>query len=757
MKVARVALDVPVLTLFDYVLPRDVEDVVGRRVLVPFGRGRKIGVVVETGAEASIAADRIKPVTQVFLDEPALPADVLVLLRFASEYYHHPLGQVVLGALPQLLRRAGAASQRRPRAFELTDKGRELDLLSLPSRALIKRKLLGLLQDVGTIEASVLRALSPSAARVLVELERSQLVVQRAVESHDRRTAAPSTGHPGELAIGPELTTQQQMCVKAVVEALGGYAPFLLRGVTGSGKTEVYFQIIAEALRRDQQALVLVPEINLTPQLTERFRARFPDTELVTLHSNLAEGERVRGWRAAESGEASVVIGTRLAVFTPLPRLGVIVVDEEHDASFKQQEGLRYSARDLALFRAKQRGVPVLLGSATPSLESYANATERPVTTVRNVGTTTQNANIPAVPVQRYRLLELGTRSGVTLPTIRCVDTRKLPLRHGLAPLLLDGIRARLERAEQSLVFVNRRGYAPALMCSACGWASPCTRCSARLVLHLKDGRLRCHYCGHEEKIAAVCPSCGNQDLAPAGHGTQRIESALEEAFPHARVLRVDRDTTRRKQAFELMQEAIRAQEVDILVGTQMLAKGHDFPRLTLVGIVNADSALYGADFRAAERLYAQLTQVAGRAGRGDLPGEVLIQSEFPGHALYDAVCRQDYAAFARGALAERREAQFPPFAYQALLRAEATHRDAVDAYLTQAARTGAELGFGAEIFDPVPAVVARVAGRERGQLLVQSPSRGELQRFLTAWRPHLTNAPSRAVRWSLDVDPLDL
>ena len=755
MKIARVALDVPVPTLFDYVLPQDVEDVIGRRVLVPFGRGRKIGIVMETGGEAAIAAERVKPITQVFVDEPALPADVLVLLRFASEYYHFPLGQVALGALPQLLRRAGSTNQRQAHVFELTSEGRELKLLSLPPRALTKRKVLALLQDLGTVEASVLRALSPSAARVLAELERTQLVVRRAAESHTGRSTGPGSHHPLALATGPELTGEQQACVAAVVEALGGYSPFLLRGVTGSGKTEVYFHIIAAALRCGLQALVLVPEINLTPQLTERFRARFPATDLATLHSNLAEGERVRAWRAAESGEASVVIGTRLAVFTPLPRLGLIVVDEEHDASFKQQEGLRYSARDLALFRAKQRGVPVLLGSATPSLESYANATERPVSAVRNAAA--QDPSMQAPPAQRYRLLELGTRSGVTLPTIRCVDTRKLPLRHGLAPVLLDGIRARLERAEQSLVFVNRRGYAPALMCSACGWASPCTRCSARLVLHLKDGRLRCHYCGHEEKIVAVCPSCGNQDLAPAGHGTQRIENALEEAFPNARVLRVDRDSTRRKQSFEFMQEAIRARQVDILVGTQMLAKGHDFPRLTLVGIVNADSALYGTDFRAAERLYAQLTQVAGRAGRGDLPGEVLIQSEFPDHALYDAVCRQDYAAFARGALAERREAQFPPFAYQALLRAEATRRDAVDAYLTQAARTGMRLGFATEIFDPVPAIVARVAGRERGQLLVQSASRGELQRFLSAWHPHLTSAASRAVRWSLDVDPLDL
>ena len=430
-------------------------------------------------------------------------------------------------------------------------------------------------------------------------------------------------------------------------------------------------------------------------------------------------------------------------------------MDEEHDASYKQQEGLRYSARDLALFRAKQRSAPVLLGSATPSLESYANATERPATVVaRDSDSTERSTNLTA---QRYRLLELGCRPGAALPAIRCVDTRKQQLRHGLAPALLDGIRARLARAEQSLVFVNRRGYAPALVCPACGWASPCTRCSARLVLHLKDGRLRCHYCGHEEKIASVCPSCGNQDLAPAGHGTQRIESALEEAFPRARVLRVDRDSTRRKQAFERMQEAIRAQQVDILVGTQMLAKGHDFPRLTLVGVVNADSALYSSDFRAAERLYAQLTQVAGRAGRGDMPGEVLIQTEFPDHPLYDAVCRQDYAAFAREALAERRQACFPPYSYQALLRAEASRRETVDDYLSRAARAGVELGLEVEIFDPVPAVVARVAGRERGHLLVQAVSRTALQRFLSAWHPQLASAASRAVRWSLDVDPLEL
>ncbi|HXV06960.1 MAG TPA: primosomal protein N', partial [Burkholderiales bacterium] len=498
--------------------------------------------------------------------------------------------------------------------------------------------------------------------------------------------------------------------------------------------TEVYLQSVAALLQRGRQALVLVPEINLTPQLIERFRTRFAGVPLAAMHSNLAEGERLRAWRAAERGEVGVVIGTRLAVFTPLPQLGVIVVDEEHDASFKQQEGLRYSARDLALLRAKLRGIPVVLGSATPSLESYANAI-----------------------AGRYALLELPDRPGAASPLIRCVDTRGQGLSHGLSQPLLDALRGRVARGEQSLVFVNRRGYAPALVCPACAWVAPCTRCSAKLVLHLGDGKLRCHYCGHEEPITAVCPGCGNQDLMPAGHGTQRLEAALLEAVPGARVLRVDRDTTRRRHSFEAMQGQIRGQQVDILVGTQMLAKGHDFPRLTLVGVVNADSALYSGDFRASERLYAQLTQVAGRAGRSDLPGEVLIQTDFPEHPLYDAVCRQDYAGFARAALDERRQAGFPPHAYQALLRAEAGRREVVDDYLTRAAAAGVALGLAVEVYDPVPPPIARIGGRERGQLLVQSRSRSELQRFLHAWYPQLAAQASRAVRWSLDVDPLEL
>jgi primosomal protein N' (replication factor Y) len=674
MRVARVALDVPLCTLFDYAMPEEYrlapDSLVGRRVVVPFGRARSVGIVLESDVEAHVAERRIRAIGRVFDDEPPLPGDVLEVLRFASDYYHHPVGQVLLNALPQKLRR-------------------------VPVR-----------------DGS--RATKAAAADT----------AQRVTPPAESAAAAPE----------PQLTGAQQRAVHAVLSSRDTFAPFVLHGVTGGGKTEVYLQVVAELLRRGRQALVLVPEINLTPQLTERFRGRFPGVTLVTLHSHLAEGERMRAWRAAQDGVAAVVIGTRLAVFAPLPRLGAIVVDEEHDASYKQQEGLRYSARDLALLRAKLRGVPVVLGSATPSLESYANAMGG-----------------------RYRLLELPSRPGARLPAVRCLDTRGQRLWHGLSGALLEALQARLERGEQSLLFVNRRGYAPVLMCLACAWTSPCTRCSARLVLHTSERRLRCHYCGHEEAVTRVCPTCGNQDLTPAGHGTQRLESALREALPAARVLRIDRDTTRRRDAFATMQARIRANEVDILVGTQMLAKGHDFPRLTLVGVVNADGALYTSDFRASERLYAQLTQVAGRAGRSELAGEVLIQSNFPTHPLYEAVCRQDYAAFATGALDERRQLGFPPYSHHALLRAEAARRERVDDYLARAAEAGAALRFPVEIYDPVPPLVARVGGRERGQLLVQSSSRNELQRFLSAWYPQLEGTATRSVRWSLDVDPLEV
>ena len=412
------------------------------------------------------------------------------------------------------------------------------------------------------------------------------------------------------------LTNEQQSAVDAVTQAQG-YGCFLLHGITGSGKTEVYVHLMHHILQRGGQVLLLVPEINLTPQLEQYFANRFPDVALTSLHSGLSEKARLENWQSAQSGQARLVLGTRLSVFTELPELALIIVDEEHDSSYKQQDGLRYSARDVAIFRASQRGVPIVLGSATPSLESYQNARSG-----------------------RYTLLALTQRAAAAaqLPEVRCVNINQTTMHHGVSENLLREIAARIARREQSLIFINRRGYAPVLMCSGCGWLSDCKHCAGKMVLHLKDQRLRCHHCGYQLRVPHTCPSCGNADLHPVGSGTQRIEEVLQEHFPAARILRVDRDSTRNKRAWEKMRAQIHANEVDILIGTQMLAKGHDFPELTLVGVLNPDSALYSSDFRAAEKLYAQLAQVSGRAGRADKAGNVIIQTAFPDHPLYRAL-----------------------------------------------------------------------------------------------------------------------
>lgn len=515
---------------------------------------------------------------------------------------------------------------------------------------------------------------------------------------------------------------------------LSRFRAHLLLGVTGSGKTEVYLRVMARVLALGRQALLLVPEISLTPQLEATVRDRFPTLKVVSLHSGLAEGERLQHWLDAQSGAARIVLGTRLAVFAPMPELGLVIVDEEHDASFKQNEGFRYSARDLAVARARQRNVPVVLGSATPALETWHNAVSG-----------------------RYALARLPERINNTPPHIRCINTRHARLQDGLAAPLLAAIGRRLEAREQVLIFINRRGYAPVLMCHECGWLSNCHRCSAKLVLHLKNRRLHCHHCGHQEPVPCACPGCGNADLSPVGQGTQRIETALASHFPAARVLRIDRDSTRNKGAWSGMRTRIEAREVDILVGTQILAKGHDFPNLSLAGIVNADSLLYSTDFRAPERLYALLTQVAGRAGRGAVAGEVLIQTHFPDHPLYAALRDQNYPRFADTLLNERRAAGFPPFQHQALLRAEAPRLETAIQWLERAAGIARGLDEAITVYDPVPAGMMRLAGRERAQLLVQCASRNRLQRFLSAWRAALADKRAGAARWSLDVDPLEL
>lgn len=721
----RVALDVPLNTLFDYSWTGG-EVAPGSRVLVPFGRRNAVAVVVETATTTEVPLDRIKPITRVFRETPPLPPEIFQLLQFCSDYYQHPLGETLFNALPTAMRQTKPLNLPKAEYFRLSAAGRQVALEDIPLRAVVKRKLLLLFRDTETLGRADIAALSPSAPAAL-----KVFIGLGWVEDCE---ALGEGVYPG-ASVKPELTPAQQRAVESLRGALGAFSVWLLHGVTGSGKTEVYLQAVAAALQRGEQVLVLVPEINLTPQLEQRFRARFPAAHLVSLHSNLAGGERLRNYLAAQAGQARIVLGTRLAVFTPLPRLGLIIVDEEHDPSFKQQDGLRYSARDVAVVRAKRADVPIVLGSATPSLESWHNAQSG-----------------------RYGLLDLPERAvtGAMPPEIRFVDTGRLKLEDGISQPLIDALQARIERGEQSLVFINRRGYAPVLMCGECGWISACHRCSGRLVAHLRERRLRCHHCGHETRIPPACPGCGNPDLSLLGQGTQRVEETLEKRFPQARILRVDRDSARRKDALPALLQQIHDGEVDIVVGTQLLAKGHDFKKLTLVGVVNADGALYSSDFRAAERLFAQLMQVAGRAGRAELPGEVLIQTQFPGHPLFSALQRHDFAAFAEAQLGERRQAGFPPFCYQALLRAEAAQLASALKFLRQAAEFGESLSESIEIFDPTPAQMARIAGKERAHLLVQSGSRGALQAFLKAWRVRLEAVEGRSVRWTLDVDPLE-
>ena len=659
MSIARVALDIPIDECFDFRVPDGVAVAPGSLVNVPFGRSKKVGVVVAVAGASDVPEARLKALESVVDDVAPLGAPELELFEFCAAYYQRPLGEVIAASLPPRLRQV---SRRRIAA------------------------------------------------------------------------AQPGAG-AGTFVPGPALTDDQRAAIATVLEGRDRFHPVLLHGVTGSGKTEAYLHFIADVLARGRQALLLVPEIGLTPQFEEQVRRRFPGTVVAAAHSHLNEGERAAAWLAAQSGAARVVLGTRLAVLMPFRDLGLIVVDEEHDGSYKQQEGLRYSARDVAVRRAQRLQVPVVLGSATPSLETVSNAREG-----------------------RYALARLASRAtGADMPSVRTVDTRADRPRDGLTFALVEAIRARIARGEQSLVFVNRRGFAPVLFCRACSWHSACTRCSANLVLHLRDGELRCHHCGRRERVPPKCPNCGAPELAPVGQGTQRVEDALQQALPGARIARVDRDSTARRGSLKRVLDQVRAGAIDVLVGTQMLAKGHDYPVLTLVGVLDADSALFSADFRAAERLFAQLVQVSGRAGRGARPGEVLIQTDFPAHPLYAAVASHDFDRFADAALDERRIAGFPPFGHLALVRAESKKPGEATEFLRGAARLARRLAKDVEVFDPVPATLERKAGFERAQLLARSRSRGSMQPFLRAWRDELASRADRRVRWSVDVDPQEV
>ena len=731
--ILKIALDVPLDRLFDY-LSGGEHARIGQRVLVPFGRRTQIGIVMGLADSSDFATEKLKPVTQIFADELPFDAEMLSLIKFSADYYQYPFGQALLSALPARLRQIAPAVSRKQYAYQLTDLGRAQTAEQIPKRQLVLRAVFSALQTNALFTEAALDAISSSARKAAKQLVNEGWAISKQVQATIALPALPP-------AIVPALNDEQTLAVKNIVQDADGFKAWLLHGITGSGKTEVYIRLMQHILQNDYaQVLVLVPEINLTPQLEARFRSRLPDFPLVSLHSNLSESERLHHWQLSQSGVAKIIIGTRLSIFTPLPYLKLIIIDEEHDSSYKQQDSMRYHARDVALVRAKRLNIPVVLGSATPALESWHNAQVK-------------------VEAAKYNLLSLNQRAvtAAQLPHIECIDTTKVNLQHGLTPQLIAALKLRLARKEQSLLFINRRGYSPVLLCSACHWIAPCKRCSSRLVVHLGQRKLRCHHCGHEQKIPNQCPSCGDADLHPTGHGTQRLEQTLATLLPTARITRVDRDSTSRKNALVEILDKVHNQEIDILVGTQMLAKGHDFPNLTLVGVIDTDSALHSPDFRASERLFAQLMQVAGRAGRADKAGQVIIQTQFPDHVLFNALRSQDYVRYADAMLEERELVQLPPYVFTALLRAEANEFSLVQQFLNHAFKLARGFDHDVMVYDPIRPQMERLKGMERGHILIQANHRLALQHLLKNLVSQLRGQPiANKVRWAVDVDPLE-
>ena len=730
--ILQVALDTPLRQVFDYLPPPGGERTppLGIRVSVPFGRKRLIGILVGIASESAVPAGKLRSALEFLDEKPVYDQVTFELLRWAADYYHHPIGEVYAAALPVNVR-AGQPAQARVEHWSLTDAGREELARTNPRRAPQQRALLSwLAQRPGATGGEVGEVFKTAQLKTVA----ARGWIARHV-SQSAGEAAPMHFSPGGLA----LTGAQEKAVETILTSLGRFSVHLLYGVTGSGKTEVYLQIIAAAIAEGGQALVLVPEIALTPQLVERFRKRF-STGVAVVHSGLTDGERRDAWRAAHGGSARIVIGTRSAVFTSMPKLALIVVDEEHDASYKQHEGFRYSARDLAVMRARGAGVPVILGSATPSLETLENAA-----------------------TGRYAKHLLPQRPGAAQPPhMSLVDLRRHAAEQGLSTPVLQAIGRHIDAGGQVIVFLNRRGYAPSLFCNACGWVAPCAHCDARMTLHRRASKLRCHHCGAQSPVPTICASCG-QALLPVGQGTERVEETLARLFPDAPLARLDRDTASARGSIQTVLERVHSGDARILVGTQMLTKGHHFPDVTLVVILDADQGLFASDFRATERLAQTITQVAGRAGREVKPGEVMIQTQFPEHPLLQRLIAEGYESFAASALQERREAGWPPYSRLALLRAEAKDSSGLDTYLRAAADLGHAMNessakeHAVKIFGPAAALIARRADHFRAHLLLETAGRSDLQRFLGRWLPQVQGlAGPKGLRWSIDVDPVE-
>ncbi len=727
--IATVAVFAPVKRLFDYLIPDAHSPRLspGMRVRVPFGRGCRIGLVVRRSARSKLDLDRLKPIEKVLDSQPLIGGEMLDFYTWVSTYYHCPIGELVATALPVRLRQGKPVATDKVVAVQLTEAGRQTPPEAL-KRARKQREILAYLQ-AGAASLS----LEPMRERFAPLGASLKALVDKGYVEWLTRPPALATQFGGGLLT---LHDEQLAAVRAILDGMNAYVPFLLDGITGSGKTEVYLRVIAHVLEQGRQAMVLVPEIGLTPQLVERFERRFGAC-LAVSHSAMSHGDRESAWRQAAEGRARILIGTRSAVFTPMPNLGLIIVDEEHDSSYKQQDGCRYSARDLAIVRARRCDCAVVLGSATPSFESLHN---------------TQNG--------RYRHLRLTQRAaGAKPPRIRLLDARGLKSDQSLTRSFLEAMHKALDAGNQVLLFVNRRGYAPIWTCFDCNWIAECRRCDARMTVHLKQNLLWCHHCGLQQALPRRCPKCDGENLNPLGQGTQRSEETLRQLFPEVAVARIDRDSVRGKQKLEKTLAEIHKGKHSLLIGTQLLSKGHHFPNVTLVGMPDIDQGLFSVDFRATERLAQLIVQVSGRSGREEKKGEVLIQTRYPEHPMLHLLLEKGYAAFARQALRERREAGFPPFSHQVLLRASAISQGPPMAFLQEARDCLRDAGESSvEVWGPVVPPMEKRAGRFRAQLLLQSSSRGCLHSLLDAWLPKVEKLKlAHRVRWSVDVDPLDL
>ncbi len=727
-RIARVALPVPLDRSFDYQLLDDQHPMVGARVIVPFQRRELVGIVMEISDHSEFK--KLKAVKAVLDSEPVLPPTLFSLIRWASQYYQYPLGDTLSIALPGLLRKGEPATHKPIKRWILTEKGQEQNPTLVAKRAPKQAQVLAQLIP-GSRSHSELLAEDISGATLKALQEKAW------IESKEQlpQTTTWLTETTEEK---PSLNMEQSLAV-ATINAGIDYGCYLLDGVTGSGKTEVYLNIIEPVLAQGKQVLILVPEIGLTPQTIGRFQRRFKGVPLSVVHSGLNDTERLAAWLAGRDNQAGIIIGTRSALFTPFQSLGMIIIDEEHDGSYKQHDTLRYHARDLAVMRAAKESIPIVLGSATPSLESLYNAKQG-----------------------KYHHLTLSKRAGSAVAARHGIlDIKGQYLEGGLSAQLIAEMRKHINAGNQVLLFLNRRGFAPVLMCHECGWIADCPRCDVHYTYHAHSNELRCHHCATQRPLPHQCQSCGSTQLITAGVGTEQLEQQLETLFPEQKTIRIDRDSTRRKGSLEQYLEEIQAGEYQILIGTQMLAKGHHFPNVTLVALLDIDSALFSSDFRAPERLAQLLIQVAGRAGRASKPGEVLLQTHHPEHPLLRSLLHDGYSQFSQTALEERRQTALPPYRFLAMIRAEGNNAETTASFLHQVRQTlqaSPVFSPDVEILGPNPAPLAKRAGRFRWQLLVQTTQRRTLQQLLTIARPAIGLLPdAKRVRWTLDVEPQEL